>query len=56
MQTDVVEFFANHLIDAPVFAQDILAINYDPPQPPLDESNSLNEDDDANKGIYDVNE
>lgn len=29
----VVDFFANYLIDALVFTQDILALNYDPPQP-----------------------
>ena len=35
--TYVVDFFANHEIDAPVFAHDILAISYDI-DPPIIES------------------
>ena len=41
--TNVVEFFANHEIDAPVFAQDILAISYDI-DPPIIESRPTEND------------
>ena len=52
----MVEFFANHEIDAPIFAQDILAIGYDSP---LDESgatNEVNDHDDGNQPAYDLKE
>ena len=54
--TNVMKFFANHEIDAPAFAKDILAISYDPP---LDESgatNDVNNHDDGNQPAFDVNE
>ena len=40
---NVLEFFANHEIDAPVFAQDILAIGYEI-DPPIDESGPTDND------------
>ena len=47
--TDVLEFFANHEVDALVFAQDILAINYeiDPPIDEVAEDNEVAEDDEV---------
>ena len=41
--TDVREFFANHEVDASVFAQDILAIGYEI-DPPIQESGPTDND------------
>ena len=54
--TNVVKFFANHEIDAPIFAQDILAISYDPPLDVSGAANEVNDHDDGNQPPYDLNE
>ena len=43
LDTYVAEFFANHEIDAPVFAQDMLVISYDI-DPPITESRTTKND------------
>ena len=43
LDTNVLGFFVNHEVDAPVFSQDILLINYDI-DPPIDELEPIDND------------